>query len=134
MFDHIGIVVSELKKARDFYTACLMPLSIQLLEDHADADGEGWLVYGTGTVEPFFVVAAGRPSFWQASNQAGNAPDHIAFMAMSSQAVDEFHQAGLDNHGLDNGLPGPRPAPAGSYYAAYLIDPDGNNVEAGYRK
>jgi catechol 2,3-dioxygenase-like lactoylglutathione lyase family enzyme len=132
MFDHIGIVVSNLEVARTFYSACLAPLRVELLEDHSQPSGEGWLVYGIAARFPFFVVAAGRPSFWQDSHAASSAPDHLAFTAPDDRAVDAFYSAGLGNGGRDNGAPGPRRSSM-PCYAAFLIDPDGNNVEASHR-
>jgi len=65
MFDHLGLVFRDLQLAGAFYRAVLAPLGIKLMEDHTQADGTGWLVFSTGAPEsPFFVVAAGRPSFW----------------------------------------------------------------------
>jgi catechol 2,3-dioxygenase-like lactoylglutathione lyase family enzyme len=133
MFDHVGIVVTNLDIARAFYSACLAPLHYRLLQDFAQTPTEGRLVYGRGgRGDPFFVVAAGRPTFWTAANKAGNAPDHLAFVAQDRAAVDAFHASGLQCGGRDNGAPGPR-RPSKDYYAAFLIDPDGNNVEAGVR-
>jgi catechol 2,3-dioxygenase-like lactoylglutathione lyase family enzyme len=133
MFDHIGIVVANLDVARAFYSACLAPLQYRLLQDFAQTPTEGRLVYGRGgRSNPFFVVAAGRPTFWTAENKAGSAPDHLAFVAPDRGAVDAFHAAGLKKGGRDNGAPGPRRSTT-AYYAAFLIDPDGNNVEAGVR-
>jgi len=131
VFDHVGIVVRDLAAARRFYDACFAPLQIRLLEDHSQPSGEGWLVYGRGE-NTFFVVAAGRPTFWTSGNVAGNSPDHLAFVAPNRAAVDAFHAAGLAHGGRDNGAPGPRRSGT-RYYAAFLIDPDGNNVEAGDR-
>ena len=133
MFDHVGIVVANLDVARAFYGACLAPLQYRLLQDLAQTPTEGRLVFGRGgRGDPFFVVAAGRPSFWNAANKAGNAPDHLAFVAPNREAVDAFHLAGLQNGGRDNGAPGPRRSST-DYYAAFLVDPDDNNVEAGFR-
>ena len=133
MFDHIGIVVRDLAMAGRFYTACLAPLGYRLLADFSQPDGNGRLVYGSGgPADPFFVVAGGRPTFWQAENFAGAAPDHLAFQSPSREAVDAFHRAGLDSGGRDNGAPGQRRSST-RYYAGFLIDPDGNHVEAGYR-
>jgi len=133
MFDHVGIVVANLDVARAFYGACLGPLQYRLLQDLAQTPTEGRLVFGRGgRGDPFFVVAAGRPSFWKTGNAAGNAPDHLAFVAPSRAAVDAFHRAGLQSGGRDNGAPGARRSST-EYYAAFLIDPDGNNVEAGFR-
>ena len=133
MLDHIGIVVGSLAAAGRFYTACLAPLGYRLLADFSQPDGDGRLVYGSGgPADPFFVVACGRPTFWRPEHAAGAAPDHLAFQAPSREAVDAFYRAGLDHGGRDNGAPGQRRSST-RYYAAFMIDPDGNNVEAGYR-
>jgi catechol 2,3-dioxygenase-like lactoylglutathione lyase family enzyme len=129
MFDHLGLVFRDLKASGDFYRAVLAPLGIRLAEDHTQADGTGWLVFSTGGPEkPFFVVAAGRPSYWTDAAEAGRSPPHLAFRAPSRAAVDAFHAAGLAAGGRDNGAPGVR---RGRYYCAFLIDLDGNNIEAG---
>ncbi len=109
---------------------CLEPLGIRLTEDHTGADGTGWLVFSTGEPEsPFFVVAAGRPSFWSNEHESSRSPSHFAFGAPSRAAVDAFHDAGLAAAGArNNGNAGVR---RGRYYCAFLIDPDGNNIEAG---
>jgi catechol 2,3-dioxygenase-like lactoylglutathione lyase family enzyme len=92
-------------------------------------DGTGWLVFSTGEPEsPFFVVAAGRPSFGSDEQQVARSPTHFAFKAPSRAAVDAFHGAGLAAGAKSNGAPGVR---RGRYYCAFLIDPDGNNIEAG---
>ena len=129
MFDHLGIVVADLGRSRAFYAACLSALGIRLLEDHSESDGSGWLVFGSAPDAPFFVVASGRPSFWRDPHTAGCSPAHFAFGAASMESVASFHAEGVSNGGEDNGAPGRRRGT----YAAYLIDPDGNNVEAGCR-
>jgi len=129
MFDHLGLVFRDLKAAGDFYKPVLATLGVRLMEDHTQKDGTGWLVFSTGAPEsPFFVVAAGRPSFWRDDMTAGSASAHLAFQAPSRMAVDAFHAAGLAAGARDNGGPGVR---RGRYYCAFLIDPDGNNIEAG---
>jgi catechol 2,3-dioxygenase-like lactoylglutathione lyase family enzyme len=129
MFDHLGVVFRDLRVAGAFYRAVLEPLGLRLMEDHTGADGTGWLVFSSGEAEsPFFVVAAGRPSFWSDEHQAGRSPSHVAFKAPSRDAVDAFHGAGLAAGARNNGDPGVR---RGRYYCAFLIDPDGNNIEAG---
>jgi catechol 2,3-dioxygenase-like lactoylglutathione lyase family enzyme len=129
MFDHIGVVFSDLERGRELYVAVLGEIGIRLLEDHTQPDGTGWLVLGTGEPEsPFFVVAAGRPSFWPAGAAAAASPVHLAFRAPSREAVDRFHTTGMRHGATDNGAPGVR---RGRYYCAFLIDFDGNNVEAG---
>ena len=129
MFDHLGVVVRDLRIAGAFYGAVLEPLGIKMMEDHSGADGTGWLVFSTGEPEsPFFVVAAGHPSFWSDRHEAARSPAHFAFRAPSRAAVVAFHEAGLASGAKNNGDPGVR---RGRYYCAFLIDPDGNNVEAG---
>jgi catechol 2,3-dioxygenase-like lactoylglutathione lyase family enzyme len=129
MFDHLGVVFRDLRIAGAFYRAVLEPLSIKLTEDHSAADGTGWLVFSTGEPEaPFFVVAAGRPSFWSDEHEVARSPSHFAFRAPSRAGVDAFHAAGLAAGARNNGDPGVR---RGRYYCAFLIDPDGNNIEAG---
>jgi catechol 2,3-dioxygenase-like lactoylglutathione lyase family enzyme len=129
MFDHVGVVFRDLSAAGVFYRALLPTIGVGQVEDHTQADGTGWLVFSDGAPEsPFFVVAAGRPTFWRAGDEAARAPAHIAFKAPTRAAVDAFHAAGLAAGGADNGGPGVR---RGRYYCAFLIDPDGNNVEAG---
>ena len=84
---------------------------------------------GTGEPRsPFLVVAAGRPSFWTETAAPAAGPVHLCFTAPSRQAVDRFHALGLQLGARDNGQPGVRRAP---FYRAFLIDFDGNNVEAG---
>jgi catechol 2,3-dioxygenase-like lactoylglutathione lyase family enzyme len=129
MFDHVGVVFRDLAQSGRLYGRLLETLGIRLLEDHAQRDGTGWLVFGTGAPEsPFFVVAAGRPSFWTASSTPAASPVHLAFRAPSRAAVDRFHAIGLECGATDNGGPGVR---RGRYYCAFLLDFDGNNVEAG---
>jgi catechol 2,3-dioxygenase-like lactoylglutathione lyase family enzyme len=129
MFDHLGIVVADLRSRGTFYTAVLEPLGYGLLEDHTQPDGTGWLVYGTGRSEsPFFVVAAGRPTFWRDPHTVAASPIHLAFRAPTRAAVDRFHSIGLAHGAKNNGDAGVR---RGRYYCAFLIDLDGNNIEAG---
>ncbi len=129
MFDHVGVVFRDLARSGALYARLLEPLGIRLLEDHTQRDGTGWLVFGTGAAEsPFFVVATGRPSFWTPSSAPGASPVHLAFRAPSREAVDRFHAVGLKCGAANNGDPGVR---RGRYYCAFLLDFDGNNVEAG---
>ena len=129
MFDHLGIVVSELERGRRFYEAILAPLGIRLWENNSRRDGTGWLVFSTGAHQaPFFVVAAGRPSFWDDAHRVAVSPVHICFSAPSREAVDNFHAIALTQGGRDNGAPGVRRDP---FYCAFILDADGNNIEAG---
>ena len=130
MFSHVGIVFRDLKASGDFYRNVLEQIGIRLFEDHTQPDGTGWLVFGTPGAKAFFVVSAGRPSFWNESSTPATSPAHIAFDAPSREAVDRFHAVGLKRGARNNGDPGLR---HGGAYAAFLIDLDGNNVEATYR-
>ncbi len=123
MFDHVGLHVSSLEVSREFYSAVLPTLGFSLLQDN-EAGGSRWLVYGSEVDSPFFVVSC--------SPGRRVEPVHLAFSAPSAEAVDRFHAAGLSAGATDHGAPGPRPARS-RYYAAYLLDPDGNNIEAGFR-
>ena len=123
MFDHVGVYVSDYEASKSFYRTTLSALGYELLQEN-EAGGGRWLVFGVGDPAPFFVVA------WSPDRSAQ--PVHLAFAAPSKSAVDRFHAAGLSAGGSDNGPPGPRPGRS-PYYAAYLLDPDGSNVEAGFR-
>jgi catechol 2,3-dioxygenase-like lactoylglutathione lyase family enzyme len=114
MFDHVGLKVQDLKSSSRFYTAALTPL--HLVPDDA-ATGFG---------------APGSPMLWLYQNSAETlgAPVHLAFRAPSRTAVEQFHRAGIEAGGRDHGAPGLRADYSPDYYAAFLLDPDGNNVEA----
>jgi catechol 2,3-dioxygenase-like lactoylglutathione lyase family enzyme len=116
MYDHIGLRVSNLDTSLKFYEAALAPLG-----HVAGSKGDDYA--GLGPKD--------APALWLhlvAPGKAGAA--HVAFRATSRAAVDKFHAAGLKAGGRDNGAPGPRPDYGPSYYAAFLTDPDGHNVEA----
>ncbi len=111
MFDHVELPVTDLAASAAFYRAALEPLGVEqtyLSETAAE--------FGALTLTP----------------RAPGEPLHIAFIAESRDAVAAFHRAGLEAGGRDNGGPGLR-AYAADYYAAYLLDPDGHNVEAVHR-
>jgi catechol 2,3-dioxygenase-like lactoylglutathione lyase family enzyme len=131
MFDHIGFVATDLDRAKVFYDACLGSLGINLLEDNTRGDAR-WLVYGGGPGDHFLVVSGSTPTYWKGDAAPGNSPIHLALVAPDVAAVDAFYSAGMANGGTDNGAPGTRDG-SYTYYAAYLIDPDGNNIEAGIR-
>ena len=111
--DHLTLRVRDLQASRRFYRAALEPWGSREVE----AD---WGVgYGSPGSEDLAVVE-GEPS----------GPVHLAFAAPDRETVDRFHAAALATGGRDNGAPGERPQYHAGYYAAYVLDPDGNNVEA----
>ncbi len=114
MFDHIGFNVDDVAKSKAFYAAALAPLGMVIL-----AEGEGWAMIGS---------AAGR--LWIGQLGLAASPIHFAFRAESRAAVQAFHQAALAAGGRDNGAPGLRPDYRPDYFAAFVYDPDGHNVEA----
>jgi len=118
VLDHVGIEVDDFARSRAFYEMALAPLGLAVVMEpmpqaagFGAADGKPW----------FWVMARGRPAVHGV---------HLAFKADDHDAVDTFHAAGLAAGGTDNGAPGPRPLYHPNYYAAFVLDPDGNNVEA----
>ena len=112
--DHVTIKVRDLAASRAFYEAALAPFGIRVVDYGEIGIGigpEGSEDLGLGEGEP-------------------RAPIHIAFLAADPATVDAFHAAALEAGGTDNGAPGRRPEYHERYYAAYVLDPDGNNVEA----
>jgi catechol 2,3-dioxygenase-like lactoylglutathione lyase family enzyme len=125
MIDHTGIVVSDLQAARRFYDAVASALGLQTV-----ANGEGSFLLGRGMDEyPYLWIGTLRPSYWAEGSRPGINQTHVAFTAYNKAAVDAFHRAALAAGGKDNGKPGPREG-AGQYYGAFVLDPDGNNIEA----
>jgi catechol 2,3-dioxygenase-like lactoylglutathione lyase family enzyme len=121
VIDHIGMPVSDLARATDFYLKALAPLGIgMIMEVSAEQTGEGAAV-GFG--------AQGKPFFWIGEGEKiGHI--HVAFAATSRAEVDAFYQAAIAAGGKDNGAPGLRPHYHANYYGAFVLDPDGNNIEA----
>lgn len=122
MLDHTGVVVSDLAASRRFYLAALAPLGLQLQHEIPAAV--------TGHVEVLGFGAEGLSAFWISPGQPNRPPLHLAFRAASRAQVDAFHQAALAAGGRDNGAPGPRPHYHPRYYGAFVLDPDGHNIEA----
>jgi catechol 2,3-dioxygenase-like lactoylglutathione lyase family enzyme len=122
MLDHTGIAVSDLNKSKAFYANALGPLSISLvMEVTAEQTGDGAHA-GFGK--------DGKPFFWIGSGGRPSGPAHFAFTAKSRDEVVAFHRAALAAGGKDNGPPGLRPHYHANYYGAFVVDPDGNNIEA----
>src|SRR4051794_8377452 len=120
MYDHIGLRVRDLEASIRFYEAVLAPLGHVLAS--RDESGAG---FGPPDSPALWLHAV--PG---AAGQGENRGVHLAFRAADHAAVGRFHAAGLATGGRDNGAPGPRPDYGPSYYAAFLIDPEGNNAEA----
>lgn len=120
MIDHLGLDVSDVDRSRRFYEAALAPLGIAVVAESRNEAGGRVVMFGEGGV-PGFVIAEDRPPGVGA---------HVAFRASTRAQVDAFHAAALKAGGTDNGAPGPRPGYGPDYYAAFVIDPDGMNVEA----
>jgi catechol 2,3-dioxygenase-like lactoylglutathione lyase family enzyme len=122
MLDHIGFAVADLDRSKSFFAAALAPLSISLLMEVTAAQ--------TGRDAHAGFGSEGKPYFWigNAGPPAGKV--HVAFAARSRSDVDAFYHAAIAAGGNDNGAPGLRPHYHPDYYGAYVLDPDGNNIEA----
>jgi catechol 2,3-dioxygenase-like lactoylglutathione lyase family enzyme len=116
MLDHVTLGVSDIARSRKFYDQALGPLGIERLY----AEGETASGYGAGR-KAFFWISLRRTS------QTGS---HVAFTAEDRQTVELFHRAALAAGGRDNGPPGLRPHYHENYYGAFVLDPDGHNIEA----
>ena len=103
LIDHLALRVRDERRSRTFY-------------EHA--------------LEPFGFAIEGGGDFWIEEGEPPAAPVHVAFAAADRATVDKFHRAAVEAGGRDNGAPGLRPQYHAGYYAAFVIDPDGNNVEA----
>lgn len=122
MIDHTGVAVSDFARSKRFYEAALAPIGYRLLMElsaattgHADVAGFG---------EP------DKPDFWIHGGTPNRPPVHVAFRVGRRELVDAFHRAALAAGGTDNGPPGLRPHYHPDYYGAFVLDPDGHNIEA----
>jgi catechol 2,3-dioxygenase-like lactoylglutathione lyase family enzyme len=122
MIDHTGISVSHPLVSQSFYERALAPLGYTLLMQVPKEHTGGRVVLGYGV--------APKPDFWLAEGTPNEPRIHIAFSAANKQQVDEFYRAALAAGGRDNGPPGPRPHYHAGYYGAFVLDPDGHNIEA----
>jgi len=120
MLDHIGLRVKDYARAKSFYLAALAPLGYQLVMEFTPEQGIDYVGAGFG--------AGGKPDFWIGLGKS-NGPIHVAFVAKDRKTVDAFHSAALAAGGRDNGGPGLREQYHPTYYAAFVLDPEGNNVE-----
>jgi catechol 2,3-dioxygenase-like lactoylglutathione lyase family enzyme len=117
MFDHIGLNVSDYRASRAFYEQALAPLGYRVVMEF-----EEWKAAAFGTTE--------KPEFWIAQRPPTTTGTHVCFRCESRGTVDAFHAAALAAGGADNGTPGVREHYHPTYYAAFVHDLDGNNVEA----
>lgn len=115
MFDHIGVGVSDLKASKAFFLQALCALGVGVVMEVPDAVGLG---------------RGQKPSLWLVATEGKPLPLHIAFAAESRTQVDEFYRHALPAGGKDNGAPGIRAHYHANYYAAFVIGPDGHNIEA----
>lgn len=118
MFDHVNYDVSDLKRSASFFEKVLAPLGHRKLADMPE-----YGVVGFGTEHPQFWLVEGKPG-------AGDDEIHICFSAKSRKQVDEFYAAAIAAGGRDNGKPGIRQEYGPDYYGAFVLDPDGFNIEA----
>jgi len=124
MIDHTGIGVADVARSAAFYDAALRALGLKRAMQLPPETGEDAVGYGKD-----------YPVFWIDRFHPHSTRNHTAFAARSPSEVDAFHAAAIEAGGTDNGAPGDRSAqgyPDG-YYAAFVLDPDGNNIEAVYR-
>ena len=118
MIDHITIAVTDLQKSKRFYERALEPLGYRL---------------SFGKEGVFWAFDVGDSSLFEIQQFDGQPPLtrlHVAFRVHSTTEVDAFYEAALEAGGIDNGAPGPRPEYATNYYACFVLDPDGYNIEA----
>jgi catechol 2,3-dioxygenase-like lactoylglutathione lyase family enzyme len=121
MLDHIGLEVSDFARSKAFYEQALAPLGIRVLMQPVEGSAGFGSETEIGPKPYFWINARGRPSVVGV---------HVAFDAADADTVDAFHSAALESGGSDNGAPGRRPHYHPRYYGAFVLDPDGNNVEA----
>ena len=115
MIDHVGLGVSDLEQSTAFYQQALGSLGYQLLLERDGSAGFG---------------RNGKPDFFIHANRPLSGPTHVAITSPDQATVQAFHAAGLAAGGRDNGSPGLRPHYHQDYYGAFVLDPDGNNLEA----
>ncbi|MFZ5595354.1 MAG: VOC family protein [Pseudomonadota bacterium] len=115
MLDHIGLEVKDYEKSKAFYTAALAPLGYEMV-----MEWEGYAGFGAG----------GKPDFWINGGKAITPQLHVAFAAVDRAKVREFYAAAMAAGGTDNGPPGIRAMYHPTYYGAFVLDPDGHNIEA----
>lgn len=125
MIDHLSTYATDFTLTKAFYKAVMNELGYGIqaemsLDDDNELPGRQMCAFGP----------PGRPVFWVIQTNQAYTPRHVAFSAANRRIVRDFHAAGLTSGGTDNGAPGERAIYHADYYGSFLIDPDGNNVEA----
>jgi len=115
LIDHIGLAISDYDRSKQFYSKALAPLDIVLV-----TEVKGWAGFGSN----------GKGEFWFGIDEKTQYPMHIAFLAESREKVNQFYEAAIAAGAKDNGKPGLRKIYHENYYGAFVIDPDGHNIEA----
>jgi catechol 2,3-dioxygenase-like lactoylglutathione lyase family enzyme len=122
MLDHIGIGVTDYERSQAFYTQALKPLGIAVIMEVTAEETGGDTATGFGK--------GGKPFFWIGAVRERPGRVHVAFGADDRPTVDAFYKAAIAAGGRDNGKPGLRPHYHPNYYGAFVLDPDGHNIEA----
>jgi catechol 2,3-dioxygenase-like lactoylglutathione lyase family enzyme len=122
MLDHIGFPVRDYQRSKAFYLQALKPLGYGLVMEVMSPETKQQAHAGFGP--------DGKPQFWIGVGAPVTGPLHVAFVASSRRKVDAFYKAALAAGGVDNGPPGLRPHYHENYYGAFVLDPDGVNIEA----
>jgi catechol 2,3-dioxygenase-like lactoylglutathione lyase family enzyme len=121
MIDHIGIGVSDFERSKAFYGKVFAPLGYRLVMEVTAVETGDHAAAGFGTA---------KPDFWIGGTDGAISRAHVAFAAKDRPAVDAFYQAAIAAGARDNGPPGLRPHYHPDYYGAFVLDPDGHNIEA----
>lgn len=122
MIAHIGIVVSDIERSKTFYTAALKPIGCQMIREYGVTPTRWAASAGFGDLT--------RAELWIYQGDPGRVTAHIAFQVSKRALVDAFYDAAMAAGGKDNGKPGPRLQYSANYYGAFVLDPDGYNIEA----
>jgi catechol 2,3-dioxygenase-like lactoylglutathione lyase family enzyme len=129
VIDHVGIRVSDLAASRRMYEAALAELGFAVLSE-GEFESDRYVLFGRGARDDFALHSVGS----QPGRDRVTTGAHIAFRAANADSVTRWHDAAVQNGGKDNGPPGVRPEYSGYYFAAFVLDPDGNNVEAVFHR
>jgi catechol 2,3-dioxygenase-like lactoylglutathione lyase family enzyme len=121
VIDHTGVVVSDFAKSKQFYAAALKPIWYELLMEFPAAV--------TGHTDVAGFGERPKADFWISEGMPGKVAVHVAFRVPTRSLVDAFYAAAMAAGGRDNGKPGLRPHYHPSYYGAFVLDPDGHNIE-----